>query len=69
MDMDQNVPRAVRKIISAMIDRAISRCEQSSIAQEDFCRAMRTEQRVSPKESVSKLIDGTFIRLRAELMT
>jgi hypothetical protein len=57
------VPEAMRKIVEAMVARALTRCDQSGIAREDFHRALLEEQRTHRPTTGSDLIERTFRRL------
>jgi hypothetical protein len=56
-------PEAVRKIVEAMVSRALAECDRLGIAWEDFYRAMLEEEKLLPKVSLEKLFERTFRRL------
>jgi hypothetical protein len=60
-----DVPEPVRKIVNAMVGRALVRCDRLGIAHVDFYRALREERRLRAGCGVVELIEGTFRRLGA----
>jgi hypothetical protein len=64
MELTSDKPDSVRKIVKAMIDRALAQCDRSGVRWEDFYTAMLTEQRLNDKSSLEGLLDRTFKRLK-----
>jgi hypothetical protein len=59
----KEVPEAVVKLIEAMTNQAVARCDRLGIAREDFYRALLEEQKLHPEVSVAELFQRTFRRL------
>jgi hypothetical protein len=57
-------PEPVRKIVEAMVNQALARCDQLGIAWEDFHRTMLEEQKLRSTGDVADLFERTFRRLQ-----
>ena len=58
------IPDGVRKIIQAMVDQAVARCDRQGIPLEDFLRSMEEEQKLHPANTLTELFDRIFRRLQ-----
>jgi len=59
-----DVPEAIKKIVGAMLDQALARCDREGIAWEDFYAALLEEQKGGPKGNLEDLFKRTFLRLQ-----
>lgn len=59
----KQVPEAVRKIVGAIVDQALAKCERLGISREAFYRAMVEEQTIHSTGNLPDLIERTFRRL------
>jgi hypothetical protein len=55
-------PESVRKIVEAMVTRALARCDELGVSREDFYRVMLGEQQLRPKASLEVLFERIFRR-------
>lgn len=62
---NQSPPEGLRKIVEALVARALIRCDRLGIAHEDFYRALVEEQQSHPPTNATDLIRRAFNRLRA----
>jgi hypothetical protein len=60
----EEAPEPVRRIVGAMVNQALARCDREGIAWEDFYRAMLEEQARPPKVSLEELFERIFRRLK-----
>ena len=60
-------PEGVERIVRAVVDRAMARCDRSGISREDFYRVMLEEQAQHPKVPLPELIERVFNRLEGSM--
>jgi hypothetical protein len=58
-----DVPDGARKIVTALVERAVARCYREGIALEDFYKAMLAEERAHKPTTTVDLIRRVFKRL------
>lgn len=64
-DTKSDVPEAVKKIVGAMLDQALARCDREGIAWKDFYAALLEEQKGGLKGDLEELFRRTFARLKS----
>jgi hypothetical protein len=65
-EQQKEVPEAVKKIVGAMVDQALSRCDKLGIARAEFYRAMLEVKKHYPKGTLEELLTRTFAHLKSE---
>lgn len=56
-------PDAVERIVRAIVNQALARCDRAGIAREDFYRVMLEEQQHHPRITLPELVKRVFSRL------
>ena len=59
----KQLSEGAEKIVRAIVNQALARCEQLGIAWADFYRVMLEEQEQYPKITLPELIERVFARL------
>jgi hypothetical protein len=59
----REIPEPVRKIIEAIVGRAVARCHSQGIALKDFVDVVLKELELHPKASVEEVYERAFRRL------